>query len=445
VATLPEEGRIIAGRYKLEFLLGKGGIGRVYAATQLVLGRRVAIKMLRRAHSTEEGRARFLREARTCARLVHANIVTVHDFGETDQGELFMVMEYLQGEPLALALSRVHRFPADRAVPIAIEIARALAFAHAEGVIHRDLKSRNVMLLSGSNAVRRERVKVLDFGMAKVDVPGEDALTRPGIAMGSPRYMAPEQIACGGTDVRSDIYAFGAMLFEMVAGKTPFVGSPREVIAQHVLRPAPKLRTIVDVPERLEHLVAHCLKKHPDDRPRSMLEVIDELAAIRSTRRDRPSPSADDSLCTGPTAPPPLSQLLPRLPAPPLPPTPTTATVETIVRPPRPPSSREKPAAGIATTILPRPESAAAGLRSPVGRAMLAIAALILAPLLFAALPRRVASEEIRPPASIEARVEAPVVDPCALAHEEEDPGGSILIVDPEPIAPPAEPPRCRR
>jgi serine/threonine-protein kinase len=277
VGTSSDEGRIFAGRFKIEYLLGKGGSGRVYAATQLSLGRRVAIKLLRRAKSTEESRLRFMREARTCARLAHPNIVTVHDFGETGDGELYMVMEYLLGEPLAQAIARAVRFPVERALPIAIEIARALAFAHHEGIVHRDLKAKNVMLVREGDA--QETVKLLDFGLAKIE--GDDlVLTRPGIAMGSPRYMAPEQITAGTIDTRSDIYALGALLFEMIAGRTPFVGSQRDVLEQHLVAPAPRLRTLVPVPPALDRTIAHCLEKRPDARLQSMAEVIEALCAI---------------------------------------------------------------------------------------------------------------------------------------------------------------------
>src|SRR5690606_31017672 len=195
----------------------------------------------------DDFRRRFLLEASVSGRLTHRNIVTVHDYGETPAGEVFMVMELLDGEPLTNILARETRLAPDRACRIAIEICRALRVAHKQSVAHRDLKPGNVMILRGEEEGDAERVKVLDFGLVKVfqdaqEAPLDRDLTQGETMLGSPRYMAPEQIMCEPADNRTDIYSLGVVLFSMLTGELPFAGkSAVQVLKQHLQAPVPTL------------------------------------------------------------------------------------------------------------------------------------------------------------------------------------------------------------
>lgn len=291
--------RMLGERYRLEALIAKGGMGKVYRASQLPLEREVAVKlMVAPPAAGGEFRRRFLLEASICARLKHPNIVIVHDYGETELGELYMTMELLDGEPLKELQKREGPLRPLRAIRIALQIARALRAAHGEGVAHRDLKPGNVFvdrqLVDDEHEV--DAVKVLDFGLVKVyegersdpeeDVTGEDVM------LGSPRYMSPEQILCEPVDARSDIYSFGALLFSMLAGRPPFVGqNSMEILSQHLQRPAPPvgeaLAELEDSPEwavpaSLEAVVRRCLAKEVDDRFQSVDELIVALKEVRT-------------------------------------------------------------------------------------------------------------------------------------------------------------------
>ncbi|MCC7538762.1 MAG: protein kinase [Deltaproteobacteria bacterium] len=280
--------RMLAGRYRLEQLIARGGMGRVYLGTQLPLGRRVAVKVLRVAVDEELGR-RFFLEASICAKLQHRHIVTVHDYGETDSGELFMVMEYLDGEPLSAITAR-NRLAPLRVIDIMLQVARALRAAHREGTVHRDLKPGNIMLLRDAEH-GEDLVKVVDFGLVKVFQPSaehrpESDLTRAGSLLGSPRYMAPEQILGETVDARTDVYSFGVVLFTLLAGRAPFVGGTRgtvEVLNQHLRDAVPRMRDVVGdeslgpAEAGLQAIVERCMQKSAMDRYPSMDEVIVDL------------------------------------------------------------------------------------------------------------------------------------------------------------------------
>jgi serine/threonine protein kinase len=283
-------GEVLAQRYVIKHLIARGGMGRVYLATQVPLGRDVAVKCLIPRTNDREFRQRFFLEASTCARLTHRHIVTVYDYGETESGELYMAMEYLRGEPLSLVLAKAGRLGPTRAAHVALQIARALRAAHRRGVVHRDLKPGNVMLVEDDDQLTRDFVKVLDFGLVKVfeaEQAGADTsdLTRAGMWLGSPRYMAPEQIRCADVDPRTDLYALGAITFHMLAGRPPFTGnSSAEIFGQHLRDPVPSIRALagVDVPPELERIVRRCLEKAPDQRYPSLDELITELHATLS-------------------------------------------------------------------------------------------------------------------------------------------------------------------
>jgi serine/threonine-protein kinase len=222
--TDPLLGATINDRFKVLSLIAKGGMGRVYRAEQSPLGRIVALKVLHPNYSGEEDpefSRRFTLEASVVSRLKHPNTVTVYDYGETAAGVLFMAMELLEGRTLHRLIREEGALDPARATHIALQIARSLREAHGQGVIHRDLKPANVFLIHHDDDI--DFVKVLDFGLVKnLDEAEGESLTKTGLFMGSPKYMAPEQIRGDRCTPATDVYALGVMLFEMLAGKVPF-------------------------------------------------------------------------------------------------------------------------------------------------------------------------------------------------------------------------------
>ena len=227
---------LVAGRYRILRKLAAGGMGKVYLARQEPLGRLVAIKVISAREDAggwdpEELRRRFLLEASACAQLDQRNVVVVHDYGELEGGQLYMAMEFLDGKTLSSLLKGGKRMPAVRACRIAIQVARALRAAHDKGLVHRDLKPGNIMILEDPDEDEDggDFVKVLDFGVVKVfqtegSAPMDEDLTR-GAVIGSPKYMAPEQALNTDVGPHSDVYALGAVLFTMLVGRAPFTGS----------------------------------------------------------------------------------------------------------------------------------------------------------------------------------------------------------------------------
>src|SRR5688572_2437323 len=264
-------GTRLAGRYLLKERIGSGGMAQVYRGEHTTIARQVAIKVLAAAYSKHPATVvRFLQEARAASQVAHENIVEVTDFGETERGQPFIVMEFLEGESLAATMIAEGPFDWARTQPMLLQILAALQAAHERRVVHRDMKPGNCFRISrmGSN----DFIKVLDFGIAKVlreDGTGI-TLTQQGTVMGTPDYMAPEQ--CRGTkvDARSDIYAVGVMTYEMLTGKLPFVADEIvDVMHMHVFDPPPPMREIaqgIDVPPRVEAIVRKALAKEPDDR-----------------------------------------------------------------------------------------------------------------------------------------------------------------------------------
>ncbi len=272
---------ILGGKYRLERSLARGGMGWVYLATQLPLGRRVAVKVVMPQVGDQTFRQRFLLEASICAKLSHPNIVTIYDFGQTKEGDVYMAMEYLQGRSLARTMVQERRLDPDRASRLVFQIARALRAAHRAGVVHRDLKPANVMLLPDSDEGDRfERVKVVDFGLAKLyESPNSPELTRAGMMLGSPRYMSPEQIRNRGVDPRTDIYSLGIIFYLMLTGRPPFDGeSSNEILTQHLRDPVPPMHLgTTGVVVELESIIRRCLEKRPEDRFQTIDELLTEL------------------------------------------------------------------------------------------------------------------------------------------------------------------------
>jgi serine/threonine-protein kinase len=262
-------------------------MGKVYRAEQAPLGRVCALKVLNPNYAGEhdpEFHKRFFLEASIASKLTHPNTVTIFDYGKTEDDIYYMAMEYLEGHTLHRAIREAGHFPEERAAHVARQICRALREAHSLGVIHRDLKPANIFLVEHGDET--DFVKVLDFGLVKNvsgDGKGED-LTQTGLFMGSPKYMAPEQIRGDKVDARTDIYALGIIMYEMVTGKVPF-DRPNSVniLMAHVNEEAPPLRQMnpnITVSPQVEDTIARCMAKDPDQRFRSMDEVLASLKRV---------------------------------------------------------------------------------------------------------------------------------------------------------------------
>jgi len=252
----------LEGRYAIDRELGRGGMATVYLAEDVKHHRQVAVKVLHPELGEVLGKERFLREIETAARLSHPHILPLHDSGEID-GFLFFVMPLAEDESLRDRLDREKQLPIEDALRIAREVADALSYAHSHGVVHRDIKPENILLSSG-HAV------VADFGIARaVSAAGGDKLTETGMAVGTPSYMSPEQ-AAGEEDVdgRSDLYALGCLLYEMLAGQAPFTGPTAEsVIHQHMTAEAPAITSIRPaVPADVAGVIQRAMAKTPADR-----------------------------------------------------------------------------------------------------------------------------------------------------------------------------------
>ena len=259
-------------RYVIERELGSGGTAMVYLARDLRHARPVAIKVLRPELAATMGSDRFLREIRIAAGLTHLHILSVHDSGEAD-GLLYYVMPYVEGESLRSRLEREGPLPVDDAVRVAREVADALAYAHVQGVVHRDIKPGNILLIGAHAAVA-------DFGIATAIGTEADTLTGAGFVIGTPTYMSPEQAAGGGAvDGRSDLYSLGCVLYEMLTGSPPFVGpTPQAVLARHATDPAPRVREArASVPVHVDAAVARALSKLPADRFATARQLAEAL------------------------------------------------------------------------------------------------------------------------------------------------------------------------
>ncbi len=277
-----EPGQLFAGRYRIEKQVGRGGMGAVYLAEQEPLARKVAIKVL---HGTADETivARFQREARLIAQLQHPHIVGLIDFGE-DDGRLFLVMEYIDGEPLTNVLKREAPLPPRRACEIALQIAEALAVAHDMHVVHRDVKPDNAMVIKTAGG--QDFVKMLDFGVAKIKREGDaqnTIETKAGLIVGSLRYISPEQVESGDITPATDLYSFGCILYEMLTGRRVFeYPSPADCAIAH-LTEKPKPMTVDKQPlvGPMVDFVMRCLEKKQGKRPVDAREALKVLMACR--------------------------------------------------------------------------------------------------------------------------------------------------------------------
>jgi eukaryotic-like serine/threonine-protein kinase len=278
----PLLGQTLAEKYLIEKLIKRGGMGAVYLGKHVLMDKTVAIKVLRPSLAAdEEVVARFSREAKAASRISHPHAVSVTDFGEAENGVVFLVMEYLDGRSLKEVIRSEGPLSLDRAVEIVRQVSGALDAAHSQGVVHRDLKSDNIMLVRHNGD---EWAKVLDFGIAKIKQPegSRDVdLTAPDLVIGTPQYMSPEQCSeSKAIDARSDIYSFGVILFEMLAGHVPFTGeSGTHVMMKQVTERPPSLLALrPDLPVGTSDVVAKALAKLPDDRFQSAGEMSDALS-----------------------------------------------------------------------------------------------------------------------------------------------------------------------
>jgi serine/threonine-protein kinase len=269
--------RALGAAYRIERELGQGGMSTVWLAEDLKHGRRVAVKVLRPELAAALGADRFSREIQIAARLQHPHILPLLDSGQAE-GFLYYVMPYVEGQSLRDRVARQGELPVHEAVRILVEVADALAFAHAQGVVHRDIKPDNV-LLSGRHAL------VMDFGVAKAvsEATGRHTLTTAGVALGTPAYMAPEQATADpNLDHRVDIYAVGVMAYELLTGRTPFAGlTPQQMLAAHVTEtPAPMTRYRPSLSPALQGVVMRCLAKHASDRWQTAQELLAQLEPL---------------------------------------------------------------------------------------------------------------------------------------------------------------------
>ncbi|MEZ4393225.1 MAG: serine/threonine-protein kinase [Polyangiales bacterium] len=437
----PLLGRVINGRFKILSVLARGGMGKVYRAEQSPLGRLIALKVLNPNYSGEndpEFHKRFFFEASIVARLSHANTVTLYDYGQTDDGVYFMAMELLEGRTLHRRLRDEGPVAVPSALHIALQVCRSLREAHGLGVIHRDLKPANIFLIRRDDD--DDFVKVLDFGLVKsTDTDGE-SLTQTGLFIGSPKYMAPEQIRGERVSPATDVYSIGVILFEMLTGRVPF-DKPNSVnlLMAHVSEAVPALSEVRpdhNVPAAVEDLVYRCLSKSPDDRFASMSELIDELkrlamgmlphGALLSGTGEFLSSMAPATIASGEhrAATPPALPSASRSPLPPPLPQPEDSAPSITAEPVAslPPTPFAPSAPYPAPQPAPRPAPVAARPRSlaPAAFALFALSVLVGAGLY--ARSRRVEAPVAPPPVA-----QAPVAPPPATVSValDSDPSGA--------------------
>ena len=289
-------GQVLAEKYRIDERLSEGGMGTVYRGTHVLMDKTVAVKVLRPSLAADEKIvARFSREARAASKILHPHALSVTDFGEDENGTVFLVMEFLNGVTLKDVIRKDGPMPLPRVVEIMRQVGSALDEAHSQGVVHRDLKSDNIMLLT---AMTGDYAKVLDFGIAKIKEPegGYDpGLTSPDLVIGTPQYMSPEQCSQSpDIDARSDIYSLGVILYEMFVGHVPFLGeSPTAIMLKHLQHPVPSvLDERPDLPPAVDKVIQKAMQKRPENRYASIGELVEDLTVAAGI--DLPTPSYPD-------------------------------------------------------------------------------------------------------------------------------------------------------
>jgi serine/threonine-protein kinase len=274
-------GQTLADKYRIDEKLNEGGMGTVYRGTHVLMDKTVAIKVLRPSLAADEKIvARFSREARAASRISHPHALSVTDFGEAENGVVFLVMEFLNGQTLKNIIRQEGPMPLPRVVEIIRQVGAALDAAHEQGVVHRDLKSENIMLLASNGP---DYAKVLDFGIAKIkehDGDYDPGLTAPDLVIGTPQYMSPEQCSqAPDIDSRSDIYSLGVIVYEMLVGHVPFTGpSPTAIMMKHLQEPVPSvLVERNDLPAAVGRVISRAMAKRPTDRYQTVGELVEDL------------------------------------------------------------------------------------------------------------------------------------------------------------------------
>jgi eukaryotic-like serine/threonine-protein kinase len=288
-------GQVIADRYHVLKKLGEGGMGQVYLAEHVKMGRRSAIKVMNPSMVHDpEAVARFNREAANASRITHPNVCAIYDFGETPDGLIYLAMEFVEGEPLTDLLARDRALPAARAASIFLQVADALQAAHDLGIVHRDLKPDNIMLTRARDG--SDVVKVVDFGIAKA--AGRDAsqkVTKTGLVMGTPEFMSPEQLSGDPLDGRSDVYSLALVLFQMLTGRLPFEGTTVQDTMVKRLTDEPAsladVRPDLRFPPGLQPTLDAALARRPVDRYQSAAKFADDVAAVLDAPRGGRTPS----------------------------------------------------------------------------------------------------------------------------------------------------------
>ncbi|RKG56057.1 serine/threonine protein kinase, partial [Corallococcus sp. CA054B] len=295
------------GEYELRARIGVGGMGLVYEGIQPLIGKRVAVKVLRPelAHSSEQV-ARLLAEARAVNAIRHRGIIDIFGFGQLPDGRQYIVMEYLEGQPLDAILAEKGRLPVPEALSLLDEVLAALGAAHGAGVVHRDLKPSNIFLVRQPDGSRY--VKLLDFGLAKrgEGPTGRTAQTRTDMVVGTPEYMAPEQARGQSVGPMTDLYAMGVVTFEIVTGRLPFIGSsPVDLLMKHVeARPPRPSEFVPDLPPAVDAFILQMLTKDPETRPNSADALRQHLSKLRRTlRATRTNPTAPAPVEPAPSRP----------------------------------------------------------------------------------------------------------------------------------------------
>ncbi|MBA3241511.1 MAG: protein kinase [Acidobacteria bacterium] len=305
-ATDPLVGRVLDGKYELLSRLGEGGMGAVYRASRVHIGDEVAVKVLHSKLVTDETLIeRFRREARAAAQLQHPNVVTIHDYGEArgPEGFAYIVMELVRGLSLRDLLRREGRLDPAHAVALMRDICAGVGAAHRREIVHRDIKPDNIIVLPANEEHERERIKVVDFGIAKLrDLTSDNALTQTGVMVGTPFYMSPEQCRGEHLDVRADVYSLGALLHEMLSGSPPFTApSVSGVLAKHLTEPPPPLSRELYIAPALQAAISRALSKEPEGRQRDAAEFARELQAAAVASGE--ASTTGDMGQTAPTAP----------------------------------------------------------------------------------------------------------------------------------------------
>ena len=278
----PLLGHKLGGKYELVARVGEGGMSVVYRARRVHIGDEVAVKVLLQKFATDAvALTRFRREARAAASLYHPNIITIHDFGEpTDpDGQAFIVMEFVKGAPLRELLHSEKQFPIERALRLMRGVCAGVGTAHRHGVVHRDLKPDNILIIAPNGDYEFESVKIVDFGFAKL--VADTSAIPTGAVVGTPQYMSPEQCLGEPLDARSDVYSLGVMFYEMISGQPPFTGTTVSgILSKQLSEPPPPLPSSLLIPRKVSASIMQALAKDPEDRPQNATEFARQLRLI---------------------------------------------------------------------------------------------------------------------------------------------------------------------